>query len=182
MSRLQKTCHFVCLVFFSLNFQANLSSSSSVKQSCSHDEASALLQFKRSLSIDGTYFDDFYFCTPSSIKLYPKTDSWKEVNRSAKKYMGVGDNHSNIFYSYSVGMAIKGVEMEVVKIFTMLTSTDLLNNKFGGELPKVIGYLKSLKGFNLSQNNLNGFIADSVGNLINLEWLDLSSNQLIGQY
>ncbi|XVF77251.1 hypothetical protein PTKIN_Ptkin14bG0028100 [Pterospermum kingtungense] len=100
-------------------------------------------------------------------------------NGSAAEYMGVSDKTGN-FYTYSVRIAVKGFEMEVVKIFSMLTSIDLSNNKFEGEIPKVIGNLKSLKGLNLSHNNLNGSIPDSVGNLINLEWLDLSSNLLIG--
>ncbi|XVF77237.1 hypothetical protein PTKIN_Ptkin14bG0026700 [Pterospermum kingtungense] len=101
-------------------------------------------------------------------------------NGSAKEYMGVRDNRSSIFYSYSIEIAMKGLEMEVVKIFTKLTSIDLSNNKFQGEIPEVIGNLKSLIGLNLSHNNLNGCIPNSMGNLINLEWLDLSSNQLVG--
>ncbi|XVF77252.1 hypothetical protein PTKIN_Ptkin14bG0028200 [Pterospermum kingtungense] len=77
-------------------------------------------------------------------------------------------------------MAMKGVVMEVVKFFTILTSIDLSNNKFKGEIPKAIGNPKSLKRLNLSHNSLNDSIPDSVGNLINLEWLDLSSNKLVG--
>ncbi|XVE50794.1 hypothetical protein DITRI_Ditri01bG0191700 [Diplodiscus trichospermus] len=81
---------------------------------------------------------------------------------------------------YTIGIAMKGNEIEVLKIFTMLTSIDLSNNTFQGEIPKVIGKLSSLKGLNLSHNNLSGCIPTSVGNLINLEWLDLSSNRLVG--
>ncbi|XVF77167.1 hypothetical protein PTKIN_Ptkin14bG0023500 [Pterospermum kingtungense] len=102
-------------------------------------------------------------------------------NESAMQYMRVSDDHViHVFYSYSIGIAMKGLVMEVVKIFTMLTTIDLSNNKFEGEIPKVIGNLKSLKGLNLSYNNLNGSIPDSVANLVNLEWLDLSSNKLVG--
>ncbi|XVF07279.1 hypothetical protein REPUB_Repub06bG0124700 [Reevesia pubescens] len=102
-------------------------------------------------------------------------------DESAMSYMGVVDRSNGIFYSYSVGITIKGQELELVKIFTMLTSIDLSNNKFEGEVPKVIGKLNSLKGLNLSHNQLSGCIPTSAGNLTNLEWLDLSSNKLVGK-
>ncbi|XP_022735516.1 receptor-like protein 12 [Durio zibethinus] len=101
-------------------------------------------------------------------------------NESAMRYMGVNGGSSGEFYSYSIEITIKGVEMEVVKIFTKLTSIDLSNNKFQGDIPKIIGKLNSLKGLNLSHNNLSGCIPTSIGNLISLEWLDLSSNKLVG--
>ncbi|XWS10548.1 hypothetical protein CRYUN_Cryun38cG0005200 [Craigia yunnanensis] len=104
---------------------------------------------------------------------------------SAIPYMGVeflngGPQIFNCFYSFSLQIAIKGVEIELVKVSTMLTSIDLSNNKFQGEIPKVIGELISLKGLNLSHNNFSGCIPTSIGNLISLEWLDLSSNKLVG--
>ena len=75
---LHKAYHFLCLVLFFLNSQANLSSSSSsITQLCSHDEASALIQFKSSFSINETY-SDAWNCDFLGTKSYPKTDSWKE--------------------------------------------------------------------------------------------------------
>ncbi|XVF03670.1 hypothetical protein REPUB_Repub05bG0013400 [Reevesia pubescens] len=102
-------------------------------------------------------------------------------NGSAMPYMGVEDSYGDSFYSYSIGIVIKGLEIEFVKIFTMSTSIDLSNNKFQGEIPKVIGKLNSLRGLNLSHNNLNGCIPTSIENLISLEWLDISSNKLVGK-
>ncbi|XVF70827.1 hypothetical protein PTKIN_Ptkin11bG0193200 [Pterospermum kingtungense] len=87
---------------------------------------------------------------------------------------------SRSFYSYSIAIAIKGLEMELVKIVTLLMSIDLSNNKFEGEIPEDIGKLKSLEGLNLSHNNLSGCIPASIGNMSSLEWLDLSSNKLVG--
>ncbi|XP_022735519.1 receptor-like protein 12 [Durio zibethinus] len=101
-------------------------------------------------------------------------------DESAMQYIGSSNGYDLRFCSYSIGIVIKGVEMEVVKIFTKLTTIDLSNNKFRGEIPKVIGNLNSLKGLNLSHNNLSGSIPTSIGNLIGLEWLDLSSNKLVG--
>ncbi|GKV44527.1 hypothetical protein SLEP1_g51703 [Rubroshorea leprosula] len=88
---------------------------------------------------------------------------------------------SNGSYQYSLVVIIKGLEYELQGILTILTSIDLSENKFGGEIPDVIGKLNSLKGLNLSHNNLTGPISQSLGNLTNLEWLDLSSNELVGE-
>ncbi|KAF2318921.1 hypothetical protein GH714_011693 [Hevea brasiliensis] len=88
-------------------------------------------------------------------------------------------NHSS--YDYSVSLTLKGLEIELVKIQTLLTSIDLSGNKFTGEIPQSIGKLKSLKLLNLSHNQLTGNIQPSLGNLSNLESLDLSSNLLVGR-
>ena len=67
------------------------------------------------------------------------------------------------------------------RVLTILTSIDFSNNSFRGEMPKIIGRLKSLKGLNFSYNNLTGYIPSSIGNLTNLECLDLSFNKLGGE-
>ncbi|XVF70824.1 hypothetical protein PTKIN_Ptkin11bG0192900 [Pterospermum kingtungense] len=81
---------------------------------------------------------------------------------------------------YSIAIAMKPQDVELVKVFTLLTGIDFSNNMFEGEVPKDIGKLKSLDGLNLSHNNLSGCIPASIGNLSSLEWLDLSSNKLVG--
>ncbi|TYH74984.1 hypothetical protein ES332_D05G441800v1 [Gossypium tomentosum] len=99
---------------------------------------------------------------------------------STLSYMGVYDWIASGFYTYSIGIVMKGQDMELVKIFTMWMIIDLSNNQFEGGIPEVFGKLNLLKGLNLSHNNLNGGIPTSVGNLKSLEWLDLSSNRLSG--
>ncbi|TYI31784.1 hypothetical protein ES332_A04G008900v1 [Gossypium tomentosum] len=99
---------------------------------------------------------------------------------STVSYMGENDHGGRGFYTYSIGIAMKGQDVELVKIFNMWMIIDLSNNQFEGEIPKVIGKLNLLKGLNLSHNNLNGGIPTSTGNLTSLEWLDLSSNRLSG--
>ncbi|XP_040948477.1 receptor-like protein Cf-9 homolog [Gossypium hirsutum] len=98
---------------------------------------------------------------------------------STVSYMGVNDDGGD-FYTYSIGIVMKGQDRELVKIFTMWMIIDLSNNQFEGGIPEVFGKLNLLKGLNLSHNNLNGGIPTSVGNLKSLEWLDLSSNRLSG--
>ncbi|XVF79478.1 hypothetical protein PTKIN_Ptkin14bG0225800 [Pterospermum kingtungense] len=99
------------------------------------------------------------------------------------RYMGYEHNsdQASVFYTYSIHLDVKGLEREFQKIFTMLTSIDLSNNQFQGEIPTVIGRLNSLIGLNLSHNNLSGSIPPSMGNLTSLEWLDLSWNNLVGK-
>ncbi|ONI13618.1 hypothetical protein PRUPE_4G233600 [Prunus persica] len=90
------------------------------------------------------------------------------------KYMG------GRYYQDTVAVAIKGNVIEMEKILTVFTTIDFSNNTFRGEIPNVIGKLKSLKGLNFSHNELTGTIPPSFGGLSNLEWLDLSSNRLVG--
>ncbi|XP_021287642.1 receptor-like protein 12 [Herrania umbratica] len=99
-------------------------------------------------------------------------------DESAISYIGEDGSGG---YSYSIDITIKGVEIELVKIFIKLTVIDLSNNELQGEIPEVIGKLDSLKQLNLSHNNLNGCIPTSMGNLTALESLDLSSNKLVGK-
>ncbi|KAG4203807.1 hypothetical protein ERO13_A04G007300v2 [Gossypium hirsutum] len=124
-----------------------------------------------------------YFSGPLPVRYI---ESFKAIidykkNGTTKSYMGVDDKYFNSgFYTYSIGIVIKGQDVELVKIFTMWMIIDLSNNMFEGGIPKVIGKLSLLKGLNLSHNNLNGGIPTSIGNLTSLEWLDLSSNRLSG--
>ncbi|KAL1103306.1 hypothetical protein V6Z11_D05G430300 [Gossypium hirsutum] len=99
---------------------------------------------------------------------------------STVSYMGVNDPGGRGFYTFSIGIVMKGQERELVKIFTMWMIIDLSNNQFEGCIPEVFGKLNLLKGLNLSHNNLNGGIPTSIGNVTSLEWLDLSSNILSG--
>jgi Leucine-rich repeat (LRR) protein len=91
------------------------------------------------------------------------------------KYMGEG------YYQDTVVVTIKGFEIEMVKILTLFAIIDFSNNTFRGEIPIVVGKLKSLKGLNFSHNELTGTIPPSFGDMCNLEWLDLSSNRLVGE-
>uniref|UniRef100_A0A2C9V2I0 Leucine-rich repeat-containing N-terminal plant-type domain-containing protein n=1 Tax=Manihot esculenta TaxID=3983 RepID=A0A2C9V2I0_MANES len=87
----------------------------------------------------------------------------------------------NYSYDYSVSLTFKGVEIELVRIQTLLTTIDLSGNKFTGEIPQSIGKLKALKLLNFSHNQLTGNIQPSLRELSNLESLDLSSNFLVGR-
>ncbi|XP_058214629.1 receptor-like protein 7 [Rhododendron vialii] len=86
----------------------------------------------------------------------------------------------NIYYEDSVTVTNKGSEMELVKILTIFIAIDFSNNNFKGEIPYIIGDLKSLYVLNLSHNSLVGSIPSSVGNLAQLGSLDLSWNKLGG--
>ncbi|XP_020207238.1 receptor-like protein 6 [Cajanus cajan] len=74
----------------------------------------------------------------------------------------------------------KSMSLTFRKIPTEFVNIDLSQNKFEGEIPKVIGELDALIGLNFSHNRLNGLIPQSMGNLTKLESLDLSSNLLTG--
>ena len=71
--------------------------------------------------------------------------------------------------------------MEFEKILATLTSIDLSNNRFDGEIPSTIGNLQALVVLNLSSNSFTGLIPPSLGNMNELESLDLSKNKLSGR-
>ncbi|KAJ6881358.1 receptor-like protein Cf-9 [Populus alba x Populus x berolinensis] len=84
-------------------------------------------------------------------------------------------------YTYSIKMTWKGLEIEFVKIQSILRILDLSSNSFTGEIPKPIGKLRGLEQLNLSHNFLTGHIQSSLGFLTSLESLDMSSNMLTGR-
>ncbi|XP_050241993.1 receptor-like protein 33 [Quercus robur] len=117
------------------------------------------------------------FNGPLPIKYFKYLKAMTNVNdgKVALKYMG------DEYYQDSLDVVMKGLYTKLVKIQTIFTTIDFSNNSFKGEMPKIIGRLKSLKGLNFSHNNLTGYIPSSFGNLHNLEWLDLSFNKLSGE-
>ncbi|XP_038688544.1 receptor-like protein 6 [Tripterygium wilfordii] len=91
------------------------------------------------------------------------------------------NGESYIIDEDSVIVMIKGTEYELLKIVTTFKVIDFSDNKFEGEVSKVIGNLSFLKGLNFSHNLLSGHIPSSIGYLIQLEWLDFSYNKLVGK-
>ncbi|XP_048324201.2 receptor-like protein 9DC3 [Ziziphus jujuba] len=99
-----------------------------------------------------------------------------------KAMMNVSGSQSDEKYSSLDGSStMKGSDIEMVKMFTPFAAIDLSYNKFEGEIPKVIGELKSLSSLSLSHNSFTGQIPASTGQLTGLEWLDLSYNHLSGE-
>ncbi|XP_031127780.1 receptor-like protein 9DC3 [Ipomoea triloba] len=76
---------------------------------------------------------------------------------------------------------MKGYEVQLEKVLTILATIDLSSNKLEGEIPMLIGNLYALILLNISHNCLNGSIPHQIGNLTSLESLDISWNQLIGK-
>ncbi|GAB4849700.1 hypothetical protein Ancab_004494 [Ancistrocladus abbreviatus] len=91
------------------------------------------------------------------------------------------DMYGGSYYTDSITFTVKGFDLELEKILTILTAIDVSNNKFSGDIPESIGELVSMRWLNLSHNCFTGNIPPSLGNLNVLESLDLSSNQLVGQ-
>ncbi|XP_060667772.1 receptor-like protein 7 isoform X2 [Ziziphus jujuba] len=98
-------------------------------------------------------------------------------------YIGASKNNSNysVTFTYTMSMVDKGSEVKFRRIPTILTSIDLSNNRFDGEIPSSIGNLRSLIMLNLSSNSFSGTIPLSVGAMSELESLDLSKNSLSGR-
>lgn len=64
---------------------------------------------------------------------------------------------------YLVFLTAKGNSMQMERILTIFSSTDLSKNQFQGKILKVVRNLNSLKDLNVSHNNLTGGIPSSFG-------------------
>ncbi|XP_062081307.1 receptor like protein 23-like [Humulus lupulus] len=84
-------------------------------------------------------------------------------------------------YYFDITIAIKGVRLHYEKIQNIIAVLNLSNNKFDGEIHKIIGNLVGLYALDLSNNLLKGGIPTSLANLTKLESLDLSQNSLSGE-
>jgi hypothetical protein len=85
------------------------------------------------------------------------------------------------YYQDTITITSKGLEVELVKILTIVMNLDFSCNNFDGPLPEEIGELTLLYILNLPHNALTGEIPASLGKLSNLESLDLSNNELTGK-
>ncbi|XP_027769352.1 receptor-like protein 19 [Solanum pennellii] len=65
---------------------------------------------------------------------------------------------SDEVYKDSLRLVIKGQDIEVERISTIMTTIDLSSNHFEGVIPKTLKELNSLWQLNLSHNNLTGHI------------------------
>ncbi|XP_010068925.3 putative receptor like protein 25 [Eucalyptus grandis] len=118
---------------------------------------------------------------PANLVMNLKSMMNGEDGQNKSLYMTQSPSSRAWSYENSVTVRMKGLEIQLVKILTIFTTIDLSNNSFHGDIPGVIGHLKSLIGLNLSHNKFAGSIPLTLGNLTNLEWLDLSSNKLSGK-
>ena len=85
-------------------------------------------------------------------------------DKSQPRYMG----DTSIYYKDSMTIVNMGVELKLVKILTIFTAINLLNNRFYGEIPDSVGNLKALIVLNLSSNYFMSHIPSSLGHLINV--------------
>ncbi|KAM3215682.1 hypothetical protein P3L10_025122 [Capsicum annuum] len=101
----------------------------------------------------------------------------KKVNQTLEESSNTGVG----YYQDSVTLVTKGLEHEVVSIFSLYTAVDFSSNRFEGHILGIMGDLIALRVLNLSHNELQGHIPPSLGNLPLVESLDLSSNHLVGK-
>nr|XP_043625432.1 receptor-like protein 7 [Erigeron canadensis] len=129
----------------------------------------SLIVFDLSHNTFEGHLPDIYFQNFNSMKDVPKEKTYPEY----LSFYGL--------YFYTIIVTVKGYDLQFTKILDDYMIVDLSNNKFTGDIPNVIGTLKSLITLNLSHNSLNGRIPYSLGNLSEMESLDLSWNQLTGE-
>ncbi|PHU01778.1 hypothetical protein BC332_31565 [Capsicum chinense] len=112
---------------------------------------------------------------PASLFQHLKGMRTIDPSKEAPRYRG------DTYYKDSITVTTKGLVREIVRILYLYTAVDLSSNKFGGQIPSIMGDLIALRVLNLSHNGLQGRIPPSLGDLSSVESLDLSGNQLSGE-
>ncbi|KAK7263905.1 hypothetical protein RJT34_31504 [Clitoria ternatea] len=84
------------------------------------------------------------------------------------------------YYEETLVVYTKDQRLEYTKTLSLVTSIDLSDNNFTGNLPNEITKLVGLVVLNLSRNHITGQIPQDMSNMHQLQSLDLSSNQLSG--
>ncbi|KAK7263908.1 hypothetical protein RJT34_31507 [Clitoria ternatea] len=84
------------------------------------------------------------------------------------------------YYEETIVVYTKGQLQEYNKTLSLVTSIDLSDNNFTGNLPHEITKLVGLVVLNLSRNYITGQIPQDMSNMHQLQSLDFSSNRLSG--
>ncbi|KAJ8528160.1 hypothetical protein K7X08_021852 [Anisodus acutangulus] len=124
--------------------------------------------------------NEFSGSLPAEVFLNFKAMMKNGTDKGDFRYMTVS-NLSFVTYKDSVRLVIKGNEVQLERISTIMTTIDLSSNHFEGVIPKTLKDLGSLWQLNLSHNNLIRDIPMELGQLNTLETLDLSWNRLTGK-
>ncbi|KAK4854490.1 hypothetical protein QYF36_024647 [Acer negundo] len=92
------------------------------------------------------------------------------------------DNNTNLDELVLVNNSLTGPLHLPTHYHQNLTSLDISNNFFHGNIPKQVGaYLPMLSTLNISINDFDGRIPSSIGDMKELSFLDLSYNKLSGE-
>jgi len=99
--------------------------------------------------------------------------------RKKNKYLLYGEYRGH-YYEEGLNVYVKNQMLKYTKTLSLVTSIDLSNNNFSGNIPNEITKLFGLVVLNLSRNHITGQIPETMSNLLQLSSLDLSTNQLSG--
>ncbi|KAK6802783.1 hypothetical protein RDI58_000566 [Solanum bulbocastanum] len=113
------------------------------------------------------------------VRLFENFEAMKISSEKSGTREYVGD--ISYYYTISLIVTTKGLELELPRVLTTDLIIDLSRNRFEGHIPSIIGDLIGLRTLNLSHNRLEGHIPASLHQLSILESLDLSSNKISGE-
>ncbi|KAM3321349.1 receptor-like protein 19 [Capsicum chacoense] len=102
-----------------------------------------------------------------------------DTNKGEIRYMKRFDSFFDV-YEDSVRLVVKGNEIELERITTIMTTIDLSSNHFEGDIPMEVGRLNMLEALDLSWNRLTGKIPRELTRMNFLAFLNLSQNLLVG--
>ncbi|PNY01477.1 LRR receptor-like kinase resistance protein, partial [Trifolium pratense] len=136
-----------------------------------------LLEFSKlgSLQVLDLAINDFSGNIPPSLGDLKAITQVQRKNRYL--LYGKYDGH---YYEERLNVYMKDQILTYTKTLSLVTSIDLSDNNFSGNIPNEITKLFGLVVLNLSRNHITGQIPGTMSNLLQLSSLDLSNNQLSG--
>ncbi|KAL0857773.1 hypothetical protein Bca101_062927 [Brassica carinata] len=179
---LKSTISITLSILFLFGYDYEDVSAVPTRHLCRPEQRDALLQFKNEFEVLNSS-SAYYNCIDSGIKPHGKTESWMNnsdccnwegITCSAKSGEVIG---LDLSCSYLSGQFNSSSSLQNLH---SLTTLDLSNNRFSGQIPSSIGNLSHLTSLNLSNNQILGQIPSSIGNLYKLTLLSLSYNNIVG--
>lgn len=169
------TLSFLIILIF--NFLDEFAAST--RHLCDPDQSDAILEFKNEFeTLEESCFD-------SNIPL--KTESWTN-NSDCCYWDGIkcdakfGDViELDLSFSCLRGQLNSNSSLFRLPQLRFLTTLDLSNNDFIGQIPSSLETLSNLTTLDLSRNHFSGRIPSSIGNLSHLIFVDFSHNNFSGQ-
>ncbi|XP_027333043.1 receptor-like protein 6 [Abrus precatorius] len=153
---------------------------SSLMPLCHHDEASALLQFKNSFSLNSSLSSIYSAAIGESS--YPKTESWKN-DTNCCLWEGVScDTKSGHVIGIELSCSCLQGHFHPNTTLFQLTHLQTLNlafnSFFNSPMPSGFGNLLTLTHLNVYSSGFSGVIPSKIARLSHLVSLDLSSYEM----
>ncbi|XP_043699874.1 putative receptor-like protein kinase At3g47110 [Telopea speciosissima] len=154
-----------------------------------HSDFLALLAFKDGITQDplrimNSWNDSLHFCKWTGVTCNPATERVTVLNLESQRLVGsLSPSIENLTFLSSINLQNNGFHGEIpqeIGRLRCLQHLSLTSNSIGGKIPSNLTHCTDLKTLNLSLNNIIGYIPDQLSSLSKIQNLGLGGNFLTG--